>query len=145
MQFEVYKKGQGQLARWIAAGFLGVLVLFGCYELYWFLYNSSAFDFFRSTSLGTIPFVDQDLNIAFILVVVLFAAGVYGTYWISNLPKAADLLIDTETEMKKVTWPSWPEAMNSSMVVVAAVLVLAIYLAGVDFVLNQFFEVIFPH
>ena len=142
MAVEIYKRGQGKLSRWIAAGFLGILIIFGCYEFYYWLYD---FDFLRTTSLGTIPFVDQDLNIAFIVAMVLFAAGAYGTYWISNHPKAADLLIDTETEMKKVTWPSWPEAMNSSMVVIAAVLVLAIYLAGVDFVLNQLFTVLFPH
>jgi preprotein translocase subunit SecE len=144
MQVEIYKKGQGRLARYSAAAFAGILLLFGCYEFYWWLVGLSI-EFFRTTSLGTVPILELELNVAFIVVAILFVAGGYGIFKLSNHPKLADLLIDTETEMKKVTWPSWPEAMNSSMVVIAAVVVLALYLAGLDFVLNQLFSVIFPH
>ncbi len=142
MRLEIYKKGQGKLTRWAAAGLLGILVLFGCVELYYWL---QGFDALRTPYLGAIPIVDQDLSIGFLIVAVLFGAGAYGIFWLLNQEKAADLLIETETEMKKVTWPSWPEAMNSSIVVILAVVVVAVYLAGVDFVLNQLFNVIFPH
>jgi preprotein translocase subunit SecE len=141
MPLEIFKRGQGKLARLAAAGFLGILVVFGCTELYRWLVR---YDALREGYLGRIPFVEQDLNVAFIAVAAIVAAGAYGIYRVSNKPKVADLLIDTETELKKVTWPSWPEAVNSSIVVIVAVVVIAVYLAGVDFVLNQVFGVVFP-
>ena len=56
--------------------------------------------------------------------------------WLES-PKIADLLIDTETELRKVTWPSGQEVLNSSIVVVVCVVVLMAFLAGADWFLAR--------
>ncbi len=57
-------------------------------------------------------------------------------------PKVADLLIDTEAELKKVTWPTGQEVMNSSMVVVVCVLLIGAFLALADLFLARIMKVI---
>ena len=54
-----------------------------------------------------------------------------------------DLLVDTESEMKKVSWPSRQEAWSSSIVVVVTVLVMMGLLFFYDFVLNQVLKLVF--
>jgi preprotein translocase SecE subunit len=39
--------------------------------------------------------------------------------------------------MRKVTWPSLPEAVNSSVVVIVCVVFLMAFLAGADWLLGQ--------
>ena len=52
-------------------------------------------------------------------------------------PKVADLLIDTEAEMKKVTWPTMDEVINSSIIVVLFVLFIGGYVASADALLSR--------
>ena len=49
----------------------------------------------------------------------------------------ADLLIETEAEMKKVTWPSLSETMSGSITVILTVLVLMAILALFDMALGN--------
>ncbi|MFM7281649.1 MAG: preprotein translocase subunit SecE, partial [Planctomycetia bacterium] len=53
-----------------------------------------------------------------------------------NSPKVADLLIDTESELGKVTWPTRPDAVNSSLVVMGVVVFLMAFMAGADILLG---------
>ncbi|MEM7517388.1 MAG: preprotein translocase subunit SecE, partial [Planctomycetota bacterium] len=55
-------------------------------------------------------------------------------------PKIAETLIDTESELKKVTWPTVPEAINASIVVLVTVLFLMAFLAGSDWILGRAFS-----
>lgn len=43
-------------------------------------------------------------------------------------------------EFRKVTWPSRPELANSTVVVVAVTVVLALFLGGVDIALARIVE-----
>jgi len=52
-------------------------------------------------------------------------------------PKLADLLIETESELQKVTWAKMPEVVNSSIVVIGFVLFLMAFLAGSDVILSR--------
>ncbi len=56
---------------------------------------------------------------------------------ILNRPKIADTLIDTESELHKVTWPSWAEAVQGTMAVTVMVLVLFAFLTLADYGLAQ--------
>ena len=47
-------------------------------------------------------------------------------------PRVADLLIDTEHELKKVTWPSSSETINGTVAVAATVIALFFFLAVAD-------------
>lgn len=40
-------------------------------------------------------------------------------------------------ELKKVTWPTKKQTINMTVVVVAISVIVALYLAGIDFILNK--------
>ena len=54
-----------------------------------------------------------------------------------NHPQRVDFLIETETEMRKVAWPTRREYVGSSIVVIVIVAFVSIYLTLVDLVLNK--------
>ena len=60
--------------------------------------------------------------------------------WMINRPKLGGLLIETETEMKKVSWPSWSDAFNSSLVVLVAVIFFMLFLGLARIVLIFIFD-----
>jgi preprotein translocase SecE subunit len=60
-----------------------------------------------------------------------------------NRSAPTDFLVETETEMKKVTWPTKDEASNASLVVIGTVVVIGCLLALFDVVLNFLFKFIF--
>jgi preprotein translocase SecE subunit len=133
-----YKPDQGRMARMAVFWALAALGLFGCTSLHTLL--SSSFDSL-ATPLGgiRIPIVGIDLSGSFLITAGLLGAIVYALHRWLQRPKSADLLIDTEAELKKVTWPSLEEVINSSVVVIVFVLVLMGYLAGTDYLLGNIF------
>jgi len=64
------------------------------------------------------------------LAVTLFAS--YSLHRILSRPKVADALIETEEELHKVTWPTWPETWSGTLAVAGMVLVLFVFLTVVD-------------
>jgi transcriptional antiterminator NusG len=70
------------------------------------------------------------LNAALLIVVRCALGALWLLYRWHRTPKIADLLIETEAELRKVTWPTMPEAINSSIVVIVCVLFLMVYLAA---------------
>jgi preprotein translocase SecE subunit len=137
MGLAIYRKGQGKITRGVSAACLGLLLFIGCYQLYGFLVG---FSWGQKPLFGfVIPIVEQPFNVG-IIAATLVGVGVGGaTYWFLNKKKAVDLLVDTETELKKVSWPSWPETLNSAIIVILAVAIIGVYLAIVDFFLGHFF------
>jgi preprotein translocase subunit SecE len=53
-----------------------------------------------------------------------------------------DFVADVQTEMKKVTWPDWPQLKNSTFVILVFVVVVALIIFAMDFVVNQALEVV---
>ncbi len=49
-----------------------------------------------------------------------------------SAPKIADTLIDTETELQKVTWPTWAEAWQGTLAVTVMVVIMFIFLTLID-------------
>lgn len=131
-----YKPDQGRPTRNGSFLALGALSWYGASSLNGFLTWDWA-----QTSLGfTIPVVNVPVTVGFVVSTIVFLAMLAGLRWGVNHPRAADLLIDTEAEMKRVTWPSWPETLNGAIVVIVTVVALLVVLAGADFVLSRFFE-----
>ena len=133
-----YRQDQGRLARMAAFWSLAIMIFYGCTSLR----TELAGQF--SESLGQrlwegarIPILGIDITPAFLIATVVFAACMILLYRWTESPKVADQLIDTESELRKVTWPTLPEAMNSSVVVIVCVLVLMVILAGADFLLGR--------
>ena len=84
-----------------------------------------------------LPVLQTQLTGAFLIALVAFAGGAFLIYrWVEK-PKTADLLIETESELRKVTWPSVQEVVNSSVIVIVFVLFLMGFLAGADWLLAR--------
>jgi preprotein translocase SecE subunit len=134
-----YKPEQGRMARmavfWVGAA----LIFYGCKSLRETLAGVSEtlakplFEDFRR-----LPVVGVELTPAFLIAAVVFVGALVLGRRLQEQPKNADLLIETESELRKVTWPSAQEVFNSSLVVVVFVVVLMAFLAGADWVLARF-------
>ena len=139
---EFYKKGQGSIARLLSLGGSLLLLLWGGRSLWVYLsgFTSLAGE---SATLVTVPTVGLDINIALLIAVVVMFASAAGVVWTLNRPRLVDLLIETEAEMKKVSWPSRQEAWNSSVIVVITVVVMMGLLFFYDYTLNKIFLLLF--
>jgi len=139
-----YKQDQGRLARMASFWTLAAMLFYGCSTLraelpgYWPVMGEPLFSGFKA-----IPILAVRLDPSFCLAFVLFVGGLILVYRYLETPKNADVLIETEAELRKVTWPTMKEVINSSIVVIISVLFLMAFLAGADIVLARIASVIF--
>lgn len=132
-----YKSDQGRYARMVAFWGLTLLVGYGCFHggglvtmLDGWLGPSNQvfidpFPLFGTLKLSTL-----------IAMGVVIAAGV-AFYAYLNRPKVAESLIETEAEMHRVTWPTWPETWHGTVAVTGMVIVLFLFLTAVDLLLAE--------
>jgi preprotein translocase SecE subunit len=138
-----YKKDQGRMARMAVFWSLTVLFFYGCTSL-----NGSLSGYFPALagplveSFPQVPVLGTRLTGAFVVSAVIFLAGMIVLYRWLERPKSADLLIETELELRKVTWPTGSEVVNSSVVVIVCVVFLMGYLAVADWFLARVTRVI---
>ncbi len=138
-----YKKDQGRYARMTAFWALFLLLGYGClgglvHQLRnWFGPSDDA-----ETAAMTEVWVKSfpllgDLDLA--MLISIFALILIGLvlHVILNRPKVADMLIDTELEMRKVTWPTVNETWAGTIAVITTVTVLLFYLWGADLALAE--------
>jgi preprotein translocase SecE subunit len=137
MGFEVLKKGQGTLARSVAYALGGLLVVFGAYRFF-AAFNQPTADVLAED----LPLLG-DLNVWKVVAIALGLLGLLGLHLVLNRPKAVDGLIDTEQELRKVSWPTIPEVWNATLVVVLVTTVLAMVMYGFDLVLVRLFDLVF--
>jgi preprotein translocase SecE subunit len=71
---------------------------------------------------------------------ILLAVG-YGAYLFLNRERSADFLIETEGELRKVSWPARKEYLGSSVVVLIVVVVVSLFLTAVDHGLSWLMQV----
>ena len=135
-----YKEDQGRLARMAAFWLLTLLCFFGSNFLFEQLITSETL---REPIGGMrIPVISVDVSPAFLISSIVCVVSVFFVYRWEQKPKVADLLIDTEAELRKVTWPTMEEVINSSMVVIVFVLFLGVFLAFADLVLTRIVRVL---
>ncbi len=84
-----------------------------------------------------IPVLGVSVTPAFLISATVGVVCVFMLYRWLEKPKNADLLIDTESELRKVTWPTFKDVVNSSLVVIFCVLFLMVYLAGSDVLIGR--------
>lgn len=126
-----YKPQQGRIARTAAFWSAVMLLLYACYTLHQEISGRVPS---MAEALGgvVLPIVRTKLSISFLISAAVFVSGFVGlSVWL-NKPKSADLLIETEAELKKVTWPTMQDATNSSLVVIATVVFLMVYMGLCD-------------
>ena len=121
MNFKIYKRGQGKNSRLGTALVAFAIVAVGCWNLYMKLQ-------------GTDPWVQTLVPVA---VCAVFAGLIY---WLMNKPVLANFLIAAEGEIKKVSWSSRKEIVNSTMIVIFVVVVMASGLGLVDLGFQIFFD-----
>jgi preprotein translocase SecE subunit len=136
---EFYKKGQGSLARLLALLSCFALAAWGGYSLWKLLQRVDWAD----TPLLTVPHLGFTIDVAMVVAIVGVVTLASGVVWIMNRPRSVDLLVETEGEMRKVSWPSRQEAWNSSLIVVITVLFLMGLLFFYDVVLNALLRLLF--
>ena len=133
-----YKQDQGRLARMASFWTLVAMTFYGCSSL-----RAELPGYFQQlgepliAGLPEIPVLGVHLDAALLIAFVLFVAGTWLIYRWLETPKNADLLIETEAELRKVTWPTMKEVINASIVVIISVLFLMAFLAGADIVLAR--------
>jgi preprotein translocase subunit SecE len=111
---DILKPTQGRQARtWTAAG-LGLLVAAGLYRLE------------RVVLADSTPLVRIGVpaGLGLVLAWLVFRLVQY--------PPFVDFLIATEAEMRKVSWTSRADLYRATTVVLVTVLIIAVYLFGVD-------------
>lgn len=123
MSLSMYKPGQGYWTRVLtAAGAMALAA--GCAQWiasHWFHENPKAV----ATTWG------------------LALAGTALAMWIVlNRPRVVDFMIATETEMKKVSWPTRKTLVVLTSVVIGALLGLAVLVSGIDAAFQLLFRLI---
>jgi len=96
----------------------------------------------RNWTLFEIPGVDLKINLPFIIAFGVFAFFAILVYVLLNKPKIGDFLIETELEMKKISWPGRSELVDSSTIVIVTVVILALVIMVFDFMIQFFMRLI---
>lgn len=128
------------MARMATFWSLAILLAYGCVRMRGEL--TSQFPDGLGAPIGgmTVPLVGLPLSPALILAAAAFGLGLFFLNRTLETPKNADLLIETESELRKVTWPTLDETIDGSIVVMVVVLFLMGFMAGADYVLGEVFS-----
>jgi len=140
---ETYKSGQGGLARLSAALALSLAAGLGAIELYANIQARDDRSLVPGQVFESLPLLGVPLSWKLLLCLALFLAMLYGIRKYLTRPTVVDTLIETESEMNKVSWPSRQETQRASLVVVLVSVLLCGVLAVFDWVLNLALELIF--
>ena len=133
------RPGLGRATRLCAFGGIGALTAFGAYALYmappihsiwWDNIAGPAMIFGKALSLKPILFPAA----------AVFLGVMSGVFLLLNQEKWADFLIETEGEIKKVSWPARKEFVGSAMIVVLVVAIVSMFLHYVDKGLSQLMQ-----
>jgi preprotein translocase subunit SecE len=120
----VYKPNQGRLVRQFT--FFGIVVLaaFGCITL----------------ANGPLGVSLKSVQVGVPLAIWLGAA--WTAFRAVNIPRFADFLVSVESELEKVTWPVKQEVIQATVVVLATMFFLGLFLFVVDLIWQQLFSLI---
>lgn len=150
--FQVHKPGQAKASRTLTFLCAILLVVWGCRSL---LYALPAF--WRTLGLSWNEILrdarpDEGWTVDLVLLetrfspaltislLVLVGAGLW-TFRILNRPKVADALVDMEAELRKVSWPSFSDAWQSTLVVSGFTALIVVLVFGYDIVIKAFMHV----
>ena len=114
----IYKPLQGKWARLYTGLALALIIVLGLYQLFEHL---SAYSIL--TRAGVVTAIGVVLG--------------WITFRILQYPPFVEFLIATEAEMNKVSWTSREDLKRATIVVLVTVLVMTVYLFGVDFLCSS--------
>ncbi len=123
--FKPYKPGQGFWTRLGTGIGAGLIILFTVQFLY------------KRLPVWTPLGLDDWGLYAVLAVFALMLSGV--AWWLINRPRHAEFLINTDGEMKKVSWPSKRELWGSTKVVIVFMFFMGAMLFGYDLIFGLVF------
>jgi preprotein translocase SecE subunit len=138
-----YKAGQGPVTRRIAYWSGVGLSAWAARDLWVWLQGFGALQqpIRKAPVLGLdlshLPLGGPALSLSVLLAAVVGVAAWVWVSWFLKRPWLADLLIETEGEMKKVSWPARDEAMAATRVVSVTVVAFTAVLLVFDVVITQ--------
>jgi len=118
---------------------MAALLGYGCFRLGQTLLDLrfSWAAWLRTVWIEEMPVVEWAVTPAAVLALVTFLVGLASIQMFLNRPKVADLLVETEAELRKVTWPTFKDTASASLVVLLTVAILFALLGVYDIVLGQ--------
>ena len=119
----IYKRSQGRMTRQVTFAALAIAISLGLWQLV-------------DTLTG------YELPIQYGVPAILLVGGLWCAYRLVNLPAFADFLIAVEAEINKVSWPTRPELVKASIVVIITIFALALLLYGFDFFWYKLFQLL---
>ena len=140
---EPQKAGQGSLTRLITWTVLIVASFLGCVELYAWIQGTGDRPLVPGEWFRHLPFVAVPFSWKFLLCLIIFVGLIWFCRWLMSRPSMATTLVETELEMKKISWPTRQESFNAMWVVVFVTLVLTGTLAAFDGALHVLLKLIF--
>ncbi len=135
---EIYKQGEGKLVRRVSFYSLLALSVWGFKELGTFLASFGALNGVRFDV--ELPYYHQVLSTGLAISLALNVAFGFWLFKLLNRQQTAAVLIDTETEMQKVSWPTWPEAKHATVIVLLFVVFCAVFLTLSELSLKWCFD-----
>ena len=134
-KLDFWKSGQGLPVRISAYGMLLALSIFGAYTLYY----APAYQSYWRTTLASTQVLGIELALRPILFPSVGAAllAMLIVHLLLNRAGWSNFLIETEGELKKVSWPPRKEFVGSSVVVLLVTVSMAVFLAAVDWALSR--------
>ena len=125
MALTIYKPGQGYWTRVLSAVGAGTLVLAGVAWLW-----------------NELEGVHHEYTIYIQAGVAIGVIAILGglLWWVFNKPRVVDFMIATESEMRKVNWPTRSELIGSTWIVICGTLLMALFLFVVDIVFAKLFQ-----
>jgi len=138
----IYKEDQGKVARIILITVIMLGAVFALQQLHGYMPKIPDWKLLGLIDENGLAL--QILDWRYMVHGPLIVLAIMFAYSQFNRPKTADFLIETENELKnKVTWPSRKEEISASVVVVVTVLILSVFIFGVDYFMKLFSEGLF--
>jgi preprotein translocase SecE subunit len=130
--FNFYRPEEGHRSRAIGGLSLAALMVYGAFSFFeWLPADWKA----PLPKIGDLLSEDFRLSVGSIMSVLLGVGFLIGIYKLINFPRFVDFLVETEAELKKVSWASRRQVITESIVVVATVLILGVYIFLIDTVI----------
>ncbi|HVR87237.1 MAG TPA: preprotein translocase subunit SecE [Planctomycetota bacterium] len=133
------KPGLGRAVRTTAYTGIAALSAYGAYALY--MAPSLQSPWWR-VIVGPLSLMGKEANLRPQLfpAAAVFMTVMFVVFQILNQDKTAEFLIETEGEIKKVSWPARKEYVGSAMIVVAVVAIVSGFLHWVDAGLSKLMQ-----
>ena len=143
MKIITYKEKEGLIIRIVSWALASLLALFGCISLYNYfsfedISQTPPVSTFWGTTLLQIPFFEVNIRVGLLISVVIFLIVVWLlNRFVVNKAASADFLLDTEYELRKVSWPPRAEYWGSSVAVIISTVIIGAFIFVVDMILIQ--------